>query len=135
MKGFTLLEVIVALIIASMAAVALLSAVGIGLHAAHTATMYDQAVVRAKSRLAAVTHGTALAPGDWRGDDGSGFRWHLRVSPVSSAPVRPVGVVGPRASASIMVVLYAISVRVSWDDGGTEREVALETEQVAGGAG
>lgn len=135
MKGFTLLEVVVALVIAGMAAGALLVAVGSGLHATQTALMYDQAIVRAKSRLAAATHGTKLTPGDRRGDDGGGFRWRLRVVPVASASVRPVGVVGPRATASIGVVLYGVSVWISWIDGGTERDVHLDTQQVGGAAG
>jgi general secretion pathway protein I len=132
MKGFTLLEVIIALIIAGMAAVALFAAVGSGLHATQTASMYDQAIVRAKSRLAVATHGTKLAAGDWRGDDGGGFHWRLRVAPVASASVRPIGLVGPRAAASIPVVLYGISVWIGWSDGGTERDVRLDTEQVGG---
>jgi general secretion pathway protein I len=132
MKGFTLLEMIIALIIAGLAAVALFEAVGTGLHATQTASMYDQAIVRAKSRLSAATHGAALAAGDWRGDDGGGFRWRLRVAPMASAAVRPTGLIGPRAAASIPVVLYAVSVWVIWTDGGTQRDVRLDTEQVGG---
>jgi prepilin-type N-terminal cleavage/methylation domain-containing protein len=132
MRGFTLLEVTIALIIAGLAAVALFEAAGSGLHATQTAAMYDQAIVRAKSRLAAATHGTRLAPTDQRGDDGGGFRWRLRTAPVAAATVRPVGLTGPRASSSIPVVLYAITVWIGWDDGGTERQVRLETEQVGG---
>ena len=135
MKGFTLLEVIVALVIAGLAAGALLVAVGSGLHATQTALMYDQAIVRAQSRLAAAIHGTKLTPADRRGDDGGGFRWRLRVAPVASASVRPVGVVGPRSAASIGVVLYGITVWVSWSDGSTERDVRLDTQQVGGAAG
>lgn len=128
----TLFEVIIALIIAALSAVGLFEAVGNGLHATQTSSMYDQAIVRAKSHLAAATHGTRLATGDWRGDDGGGFRWRLHVAPLASATVRPTGVVGPRAAASIPVVLYGVSVWVTWTDGGTERDVRLDTEQVGG---
>lgn len=130
--GFTLLEVIIALIIAGMAAAALLAAVGTGLHATQTATKYDQAMVRAKSRLAAAVHGTRLVPADRRGDDGGGYWWRVRVAPVASASVRPVGLVGPRAASSIPVVLYGVSVWIGWNDGGTDRQVRLDTEQVGG---
>lgn len=108
----TLLEVIIALIIAAMAAVGLFEAVGTGLHATQTASMYDQAIVRARSRLAAATHGTKLAAGDWRGDDGGGFRWRLHVAPLAAATIRPIGLIGPRAAQSIPVVLYGVSVSV-----------------------
>jgi general secretion pathway protein I len=130
MRGFTLLEVIIALIIAGMAAVALFEAAGSGLHETQTASMYDQAIVRAKSRLASATHGTNLAAGDWRGDDGGGFHWRLRMAPLASTSLRPVGVAGPRAASSIPVVLYSVSVWIGWDDGGRERDVRLDTEQI-----
>ena len=78
MKGFTLLEMIIALIIAGIAAAVLFEAAGTGLRQTQTASLYDQAIVRAKSRLAAATHGTKLTAGDWRGDDGGAFRWRLR---------------------------------------------------------
>jgi general secretion pathway protein I len=132
MKGFTLLEVTIALIIAAIAAVALFDAVGSGLHATKNASMYDQAIVRARSRLAVATRGTKLATGDWRGDDGGGFRWRLHVAPVAATTLRPIGLVGPRAQASVPVVLYAVTVWIGWDDGGTERDVRLDTEQVGG---
>lgn len=132
MRGFTLLEVIVALIIAGMAAVALFEAAGSGLNETRTASMYDQAVVRAKSRLAAAVHGSKLAAADRRGEDGGGFRWRLRTAPVAAASLRPTGLVGPRGAASIPVVLYAVSVWISWNDGGAERDVRLDTEQVGG---
>jgi prepilin-type N-terminal cleavage/methylation domain-containing protein len=132
MKGFTLLEVIIALIIAGMAAVALFEAVGSGLHATTTASMYDQAIVRAKSRLAAATYATRLTPGDQRGDDGGGFQWRTRVAPVASASVRAVGLAGPQGGKAFPVVLYSITVWIGWNDGGTERQVRLETEQVGG---
>jgi general secretion pathway protein I len=128
----SLFEVIIALIIAGLSAVGLFQAVGNGLHATQTSSMYDQAIVRAKSHLAAATHGTRLAAGDWRGDDGGGFRWRLHVAPLASATVRPIGLVGPRAAASIPVVLYGVSVWVAWTDGGSERDVRLDTEQVGG---
>lgn len=130
-RGFTLLEVIVALVIAGLAAVALMQAVGTGLHATRTASMVDQAIVRAKSHLAAAAYGTRLVPGDTRGDDGGGFRWRLRIVPVASAAVRPL-LAGPRAPSAVAVTLYGISVWIAWNEGGRERAVHLYTEQVGG---
>jgi general secretion pathway protein I len=132
MKGFTLLEVIIALIIAGIATGALFEAVGAGLHETQTASMYDQAIVRAKSHLAAATHGTKLVASTRSGDDGGGFRWQLRVAPVASALVRSVDPVDPGAAGSIPVVLYGVTVVVSWGDGSTRRDVRLDTEQVGG---
>lgn len=130
MKGFTLLEVVIALIIAGIAAGAMLQAVGTGLHATKSAAQYDQAIVRAQSRLASATHGTTLAAGDWRGDDGGGFRWRLHVSAVASAALKPIGLIGPRAASSVPVTLWGVTVWIAWDDGGVEKQVRLDTEQV-----
>jgi general secretion pathway protein I len=130
MKGFTLLEVVVALIIAAMAAIALFEATGSGLHASQAASMYDQAIVRAKSRLAASVHGTRLTAGQWSGDDGGGFRWRLSVAPIQTVSLRPLGTPSPQAVPSYPVVLYGISVWVDWADGGSRRSVRLDTEQI-----
>jgi general secretion pathway protein I len=130
-RGFTLLEVIVALIIAGLAAVALMQAVGSGLRTTRAASMVDQAIVRAKSHLAAATYGARLVPGDTRGDDGGGFRWRLRIVPVESAAVRPL-IAGPRAASSVPVTLYGISVSIGWNEGGREHTVRLDTEHVGG---
>jgi general secretion pathway protein I len=134
--GFTLLEVLIALIIAGLAAAALLNAAGSGLLVTKTASMYDQAVVRAKSHLAAATYGTKLASGDWTGDDGGGFRWRLHVARLASAALPSTGAqaAGAQQAAPGQVVLYGITVWVGWSDGGTGRQVRLDTEQV-GGAG
>ena len=132
MRGFTLLEVMIALIIAGLAAVALFEAAGSGVHAAQTASMYEQAIVRAKSRLAAATHGSRLAPVDQRGDDGGGFRWRVLVAPVARVLLHSVGLAGSRAAKSSPVVLYGVTVWIGWNDGGNERQVRLDTEQVGG---
>jgi general secretion pathway protein I len=130
MKGFTLLEVVIALVIAGIAAGGLLQAVGTGLHATRSATLYDQAIVRAQSHVASAMYGTTLSAGDWRGDDGGGFRWRLHVAPVAAAALKPVGVIGPRGAASVPVTLWGVTVWIAWDDGGVEKQVRLDTEQV-----
>lgn len=132
MRGFTLLEVVIALVIAGMAATVLVEEAGSGLSATRTASMYDQAIARAKSRLAAATHGTRLTAIDQRGDDGGGFQWRLHVAPVQSVTLRPLGSSGPRLATGYKPVLYGVTVWVGWNDGSTERQVRLDTEQVGG---
>jgi hypothetical protein len=128
----TLLEVIVALLIAGMAALLLYDATGSALQATQAAARYDQAIVRAKSRLAAATHGTKLTPGDWRGDDGGGFRWRLHVAPLATTLAPPNGSATPGTGLSTPLVLYAVTVWIGWSDGRTARDVRLDTEQVGG---
>jgi hypothetical protein len=79
-------------------------------------------------------HASPLVAGDWQGDDGSGFTWHLRVAPIASTTVRPITAVTLRKSASFPLTLYAVSVSITWHDSGTPREVRLDTEQIGQGA-
>jgi general secretion pathway protein I len=128
--GFTLLEVLIAFIIAGVTIAALMQAGGSGLAATQAAARYGEAVSRARSHLAAVTHGAALAPGDNQGDDDGGFHWRVRItqeaSPVLELP-------GRARQSGVPVTLYAVSVWIAWRDGHAGRSVRLDTKQIGGG--
>lgn len=112
--GFTLLEALIAFAIAALALAALLGGALTGLRATEAASRTEEALARARSRLAAL-EAAPLAPADGRGDDGGGFAWRLRVSP---------------EAVSGGLTLYAVSVAVAWRDGNTPREVRLETQRL-----
>jgi general secretion pathway protein I len=114
-RGFTLLEVLVAFVIAALALGVLFRGTLGGLRTAQVAGRYEEAVTRAQSHLAALTAG-GLTPGDRQGDDGNGFHWRVRVA--------PVGLAGAGASA-----LYAVGVSISWMDG-SRRSVELDSERI-----
>lgn len=78
--GFTLLEVMVAFVIAAMASIVLYEAGFNGATQSGTAARYQEAVVRAQSRLASVGPLTQLRTTLASGDDGGGFRWRLEIS-------------------------------------------------------
>lgn len=109
--GFTLLEVMVAFIIASLASIVLYQAGFNGAAETATAARYQEAVVRAQSRLASVGTLTALQPEQLSGDDGGGFRWQLTISAEKSA--------GP-------LTLYAVSLTESFGS----RRVTLTTQRL-----
>ncbi|MFC7739021.1 prepilin-type N-terminal cleavage/methylation domain-containing protein [Roseomonas sp. GCM10028921] len=116
--GFTLLEVLVAFLIAAMALAVLLHTAVEGQIAAEAAARYQEGLSRARSRLAA-TEAVPLQPGDRQGEDGGGYRWRVRISLLAEgAPARE----GPPAPA-----LYSISVAVAWGSG---RSVQLETRRL-----
>ena len=123
-RGFTLLEVVVALAIASLALVGLFRAGSGGLFAADTAARVDEAVERAQSHLAAFGRTSAVAPGELAGDDGGGFSWRVRVQPIAVAPVMVPG--QPAAARG----LYSVQVSVSWRGAGRTRSVVLETRRL-----
>jgi general secretion pathway protein I len=82
--GFTLLEVMVAFVIASLAAIVLYQAGFNGALETLTAGRYQEAVVRAQSRLASVGVLTPLQAERLSGDDGGGFHWQLSMTPENS---------------------------------------------------
>ncbi len=123
-RGFTLLEVVVALVIASLALVALFRAGSGGLFASDTAARVDEALERAQSHLAAFGRAGAIAPGEMEGDDGGGYRWSVRVEPIAVEPVMAQG--QPTGAQT----LYSVAVRISWGASGHTRSVSLETRRL-----
>src|SRR6516164_292196 len=83
-NGFTLLEVVVALAIAGLALVGFFQAGSGGLLSVAAAAKAEEAIQRAQAHLAALGRVAALGAGELTGDDGGGYRWTLRVRPVST---------------------------------------------------
>jgi general secretion pathway protein I len=123
-RGFTLLEVLIAFVIAALALGVMFEAAVDALRASRTAAQYDEAVARARSHLALATHGGALMSGDWNGDDGGGYHWHLHVAPIAPTMSQPA------VGSPVALALYQVSVTVSWPDGDQTREIRLVSEQV-----
>ncbi len=124
--GFTLLEVLVAFVIAALALGVLFEGVVEGLRSTRVADRTEEALTRARSHLAAVGHGVALRPITQEGEDGTSFHWSLRIVPERSAS----GSGGPQAPR---LVLYAVQVTESWPDAGSgdgTRAVVLRTERL-----
>jgi len=127
-RGFTLLEVLIAFAIAALALALLFRAASTGLLSVRTAGRYEEAVARARSHLASIGRDAAPIAGSSDGDDGSGFRWHLQITPLAT---------GQAAVASALPntgvpqpTLYAVTVAISWHEGGKDREVTLRTERM-----
>jgi general secretion pathway protein I len=125
-RGFTLLEVVVALVIAAFALIALFRAGSTGLFAVDVAAQTEEAVERAQSHLAQLARDGAVAAQDVGGDDGGGFRWHLRIRPLA---VHTLPVLGSTAQSSM--TLFDVEVAISWKARGRGHSVVLETERVA----
>jgi general secretion pathway protein I len=130
-NGFTLLEVVVALAIAALALVGLFRAGSSGLFAVDTAARAEEAVQRAQSHLAAVGRDAALVEGDSTGDDGGGYRWALRVRPLTARQS-----LAPDGVSSTTTTLFNVEVAISWSGRAGDRSVVLRTLRLgAGGSG
>lgn len=129
-RGFTLLEVLIALVIAGLALGVLFNAGLTGLLTTQAASRDEQAIARARSHLALAVHASPLVAGNWRGDDGGGFAWHLRVTPIASTAVRAAYAATPRGSSGFSLTLYSVTVWISWADKDNRVEIRLGTEQI-----
>jgi general secretion pathway protein I len=128
-RGFTLLEVVVAVAIASLALVGLFHAASGGLFSVDTAASAEEALQRAQSHLAAIGRDAALVTGDWSGDDGGGYSWRILVQPVAQRQGVGLDGVTPQTTA-----LYSVEVAVSWRSSGHERAIVLRTLRLGTGA-
>lgn len=130
-RGFTLIEVLVAFVIAAIA-LAVLTRAGLdGLRSTTIAARYQEAMTRAQSHLAAI--GDAPQPSDRQGDEGDGYHWRVRIAPLATEVVSAGGASGPPPRVS----LVAVSVAISWADGGRHgerRSVELDSERITAGA-
>jgi general secretion pathway protein I len=129
-RGFTMLEVLVAFVIAALALGALYQGAIGGLFATSVAGRTDEAITRAQSHLAVLGRGMTLVPGETDGDDGGGYRWRLSIRPGLTVPVAAgdaaVQARKPRAA------VYDVSVWISWPGrGGDTREVRLDSARLA----
>jgi general secretion pathway protein I len=131
--GFTLIEVLVAFMIAAIAFVVLFRTAHIGLASAHIAGKYEEALSRARSHLEAL--GTDIQPidGMLTGEDGDGYHWQLTAVPLDTTRPPPEDNgdrEGVRPSPPIPLTLYAVTVTISWSENGPAREVSLHTRRL-----
>jgi general secretion pathway protein I len=131
--GFTLLEVLIAFIIAALALGLMFDASIGGLRASETASHYQEALSLARSHLASITT-TGLTGREESGDDGRGFHFSVRVRPVGTATLPRAPNADPAQGTAPRVTLYSVSVTESWKGDGGERRVRLDSARLGGGA-
>ena len=122
---------LVAFAIASAALIVLYRGGAEGLVATRQAARMDEALARARSRIAAVCQEDPPHLGERSGDDGNGFTWHTQIA---SAGLKTLVPPDPeQRSPSVQAQLLAVKVTMSWQGPRREREVSLETRCMAVG--
>ena len=109
-EGFTLLEVLVALVVLSTTVVAALQLFGGGLRLARTAGDHADAALLASAKLAELEPGS-LKEGAEEGTEGP-YRWTRRVTLAPS--LLPVA---PDSSEAVIIRLARVNVEVRWGQG------------------
>lgn len=118
--GFTLLEVLVAFVIAAISIGVVMRVFSGGLNNLRVADEYSRAVFLAQSKLAAVGVETPLQPGEEAGEFGRQFQWRVAVSPYETE----------RVAKPASPNLYEVRVDVSWREGREARRIELVTLRV-----
>jgi general secretion pathway protein I len=128
-QGFTLLEVIVAFAICALAVGVLYQGATGGLLATGSAAKSVEAISLARSHLAAIGHGDAIAQQDSSGTDGDGFDWHLHIRPIATRQMNLSDSDRANDTKDTSAVLYDIAVTESWTVSGHTRQVTIETHR------
>jgi general secretion pathway protein I len=128
--GFTLLEVLIAFVIAALAIGVLYGGTVGGLDATAVSAKYDEAVSLARSHLEPVGHGSAIAIQETSGADGEGFTWHLRIRQVGKRSLQLSDQDRANDIKASSAILYDVVVTESWKVGGRERQVSLSTRRL-----
>jgi type II secretory pathway pseudopilin PulG len=101
-RGFMLLEMLIAFAIAAMALAVLVRGAMAGLGTASVAGHYEEALTRARSRLAAAGAHLVAA------DNGGGFHWRVRIAPLAATTAGSDAASGPDAGR---VTLFSVGSR------------------------
>jgi len=125
-RGFTMIEIMVALVITLIALEVLYGGIVSSLRIARSTSTWDRAVSRAESHLASISD-PAQVLGEREGDDNDGYRWRTRVAFLGAAPAPAAARVGPWSRGT---GLYAVSVTVFWHEGREERGFELDSARL-----
>ncbi|WP_266171030.1 prepilin-type N-terminal cleavage/methylation domain-containing protein [Dyella subtropica] len=132
-NGFSLLEVIAAILLLAIAFTALMQVAGGSIGLTNNAADYSRAALWARSLLDTADVGAPLRPGHTEGRFDSQYRWRLTVTPwrpadADTAPT-PQQAMPPQATPQQMVKL---DLDVLWGTGRSERAAHFSTLRLIG---
>ena len=130
-SGFTLLEVLVAFVIAALALGMLFEGALTGLRASQVSAQRREALLLARDHLAELGRGEGLTERETGGDDGRGFHWHLSVRPLASAPLSRGAMEDASHTPQMQAKLFAVGITESWGEGEAARQVRLDTQRLS----
>ena len=115
----TLIEVLVAFVILSLAMGVIMQIFSGGIRNARLAEGYSRALFLAESRLAAVGREQPLVPGEMNGQTSPDLHWRVIVSSFDDA--------GASEQFAMPVRLYQVKVVVNWNEEGRQRLIELDS--------
>jgi general secretion pathway protein I len=124
-RGFTLVEVVVALLIFGLAFAVLARIVQTGVLQSARAETMTTATLLARSQLARIGVDVPVAAGELEGDAGGGFRWRI--------VVRPAALDGDQDDPATdqLVLPHQVEVTIAWGEGTGEQALTLTSLRLA----
>ena len=121
-RGFTLIEVVVAITILGIGLVVIIELFSGGLRLERTSEEYTKAVGYARMKMEEVSFVTSLEEGLQEGEFDRDYRWQMEVRKVDLIPPR-----GIETSYRPPVELYRVRIDVLWKSGFKERTARVES--------
>ena len=120
-RGFTLIEVVVAMAILGIGLVVIIELFGGGLRLGRASQEYTKAAGYARMKMEEINLASALEEGIQEGEFDGQFRWQVAVKKVDLLPP------DKETSYRPPVDLYWVRIDVLWRSGSKERAAALES--------
>lgn len=118
--GFTLLEVLVALALLSIALVVILQLLSANMRGIASSDDYARAVMTAESKMREIADDEEIGEKTWSETTNDGYRIDASISPAKDERTK-----------DLPVSLLEISLTVHWIDGAKERALTLKTMKLA----
>jgi general secretion pathway protein I len=123
--GFTLVEVVVALLIFGLTFAVLARIVQTGALQSARAESMTMATLLARSQLARIGIDVPVAAGQLEGDAGGGFRWRILMRPAELEGDRD----GPATDREVLP--HQVEVTIAWGEGAREQALTLTSLRLA----
>ncbi|MEO8998392.1 MAG: prepilin-type N-terminal cleavage/methylation domain-containing protein [Rhodanobacter sp.] len=122
-QGFSLLEVIAAIMLLAIAFTALMKVAGASISLTHNAAEHSEAAMRARSLLDSAFVGEPIKPGSSSGKFDQHYRWQLNVTPWNSSG---------NAEPGAPLHLYQLDLEVLWGPSAHPRSAHFRTLRLGG---
>jgi prepilin-type N-terminal cleavage/methylation domain-containing protein len=131
-QGFTLIEVVVALLIFGLAFAVVARIIQTGVLQTGRAEAMTRATLLARSQLARIGVDVPVAEGELDGDAGDGFHWQIVIRPAALEKSRGDQTDGSGQHGQQPKILpYQVEVTVAWGRGGPAEAVTLTSLRLA----
>jgi len=124
-KGFTLLEIMVAVAILGIALTVILQQFSAGLKTVMISREYTNALIHAREKLEEFCLEKEVSEKEESGDFEDGYKWRVVISPFEEEGKEE------EDTEFLLLRMYTITSMVNWDAGGKERKVELATLKIA----